>query len=540
MPQILDDQTGSESVRGIKMGDPTAKEEPKRTKHFREFKGCFTRSTRQSIPDDRFYNLENLIPIGHSNIHTVPDKGAPLNDYGNDNVYFSQYANLNNVNYLVVFTTNGKVFSYNIDSNINTQINGPANLLSGSLSRMSQWKNSQWLFIDSSGYYSYDGVTLSKITGPGVPSSGNDIAVYGNRIWIASGRLLTVSSLDDFSAASFLASNGAQTINLTDPDIRAGIVRLWPQNGYLYYFANSTIGAISDVYIPAGAVPPTPVMTRENIQGIIGTDQPASIFSYDRYVMFATRYGVYALLGITAQRVSDDIDGTWQYIDFSQQISGGQVVIRNILNAAFLIKRKSDPVFGSNTVLPMWFPNSDGSDNRWWFSNFGQVNFIVSAIVSGAPALFGFIGNVLYQLFGGDPTSTAPATQAMSALWAMEDPLADKQVIRAGFEVATTSLAGSFTISVDGPTGTIPVPNLSTPSNPVIWVNNSGNIVQWQNNSLLIVNWYNATFLLFNGSAPGGYSQYVGLTLSGSVNNVYELDSLIMDYKLRAKWHSGP
>jgi hypothetical protein len=521
------------------MGDPKSQEEPKRTKHFREFRGCFTRSTRQAIPDDRFYNLENLIPIGHSNIHTVPDKGALLFDYGTDAIYWSQYANLNSTNYLVNFSSGGKVFAYNLDANTNTQIN-PFAPFSGSNSRMSQWKNSQWLFIDGTGYYNYDGVTTQKIAGSGVPTKGDDIAVYQNRIWITNGRQLVVSNIDDFTSASFTAANGAQTINLTDPDIRDKIVRLWAQNGYLYYFTSSTIGAISDVYIPTGASPPTPVMTRENIQGIIGTDQPASIFAFDRYVMFATRYGVYALLGITAQRISDDIDGTWQYIDFSQSVSGGQCIVRNILNASFLIKRKNDPVFGSNTVIAMWFPNIDGSDNRWWFANYGAVTIVSSAIINGAPALYGFIGNKLFQLFGGDPTTTSPATQAMTALWAMEDPLSDKQVIRAGFEVATTSVAGNFTLNVDGPTGTFAVPNLAVPANPIVWTNNSGNPVSWQNNSGSIVSWYNASFLLFNGAAPGGYAQYVGLTLNGAVNNVYELDSLIMDYKLRAKWHSGP
>ena len=151
------------------MGDPSSKEEPKRTKHFREFKGCFTRSTRQSIPDDRFYNLENLIPIGHSNIHTVPDKGSMLQDYGTDQIYWSQYANLSSTNYLVNFSTGGKVFAYNLDTNTNSQINIGTSL-SGSSSRMTQWKNSQWLFIDANGYYNYNGSAFTIISGAGVPT----------------------------------------------------------------------------------------------------------------------------------------------------------------------------------------------------------------------------------------------------------------------------------------------------------------------------------------------------------------------------------
>ena len=46
------------------------------TKYFRTWKGVFTKSKRAAIPEDRFYDLTNLMPIGDANLHTIPDISA--------------------------------------------------------------------------------------------------------------------------------------------------------------------------------------------------------------------------------------------------------------------------------------------------------------------------------------------------------------------------------------------------------------------------------------------------------------------------------
>lgn len=505
---------------------PQSNQVPLSSKYFREWEGCYLHSARNAMPDDRWFYLENLIPIGSANVRSVPNISAALQDYGVDTVYWSQYVNLSGVDYLIQLCTNGKVFAYNLAGG-NSQINTALTLLSGSGSRLAQWKNTIILFIDSTGYYSYDGATFAKITGAGVPTAGNDIAVYAGRVWIVNGRLLTVSAVDDYTAAAFLAANGAATVNLTDPTLRSTVTRLWAQNGYLYIFGNSSINAISDVYVPSGASPPTPIFTNLNIQSIIGTDQPASVFAMDRMMMFATRYGVYSLLGVSAPRLSEDIDDTWQYIDFSQQISGGQVVVSNLLHSAFLIKRSNDPVLGSATVLAMY------ANKKWWFANFGALTFATFALKNNAPALFGFIGNKLFQLFFD--TASAPNGKALSPLWPMEDPLANKNVTRAGFEVTvTTAGANPFTMTLDSVNNQSTVVTLSSPS-LISWVNNSNQIVLWQNNALAIVGWFSGAYLLYFGDAQGGWQKYVGLTVNTG-GAVCQLSGMFMDYKLGARW----
>lgn len=513
----------------------TAKEEePRRTKIFREFGGCYTRSPRFAMPPDRLYNCENAIPISEGNIAIVPNISAALVDYDADQIYWSQYGNVGVTDYLINFSLSGKAFAYNIGNRVSSQINA-GTVLTGANGRMAQWKRQVLLFVDSAGYYYWDGTTFAKLTGVGVPSYGDDIAVAFGRVWILQGRLLLFSGADGFGGGTpvipdgtnyWTVANGSGSINLTDPTIRSAVTRLSAQNGYLYLLSGSGINSISGVTVPSGAVPPTPVLDNTNIQAIIGTDQPASVMPYDRLMMFANRYGVYALYGVSAERLSTDIDGTWRYVDFSQAISAGPVVVNNILCAAFLIKRKGDPAFGSNTVVAMWF------DQKWWFANYGALTFIVSGMLNNAWASFGFIGNKLYQLFAD--TSTGPNVNIQTPLFAMEDQLADKQVIRAGFEVATQTITGSFTLTIDTENKSNAMPT-STTLLQGLWINALGVTGQWINAVGVLGSWFPPAFQLYSGEAPGAYGKYVGfgLTTQGAV---FQTASFDMDYKLRARW----
>lgn len=529
----LDDPYRTIELRALTLSQQVAlkEEEPRRTKIFTKFKGVVNNSARNALPEDAWFYLENLHPIGDANLQVVQNISASLFDYTTHAIYWSQYANVNGADFLISFGTDGTVHAYNIGTATNTQIFAA---LSGSGSRMSQWKNTQALFIDSTGYYNWPGSgTLTLISGAGVPSSGTDIAVAFGRVWILQGRLLTFSGANDFTAPSFTVANGAGSVALTDPTLRTYVTRLIAQNGYLYLVGPTGINVISDVYVPSGATPPTPLFTNLNIQAIIGSDEPGSMFAFNQALVFGNHSGIWMLYGTNAQKVSSDIDGTWKYVDFSQVICGGQFVDNNILSFGMLIKRLNDPIFGNNTVLACW------SDNKWWFANFGALSFVVSAIVNinaltaNQPALFGFIGNKLFQLFA--TTITAPATIAMTPLWPMEDQLADKQCIRAGFEVVISSFSGTFGMTVDSTNSSSQAVTLSTSGN-VTWINNFANLVQWQNNALVIVQWFTGVYLLYNATAPGVYGKYLGATISASGSS-YQLSSVALDYKLRARWN---
>ena len=507
-------------------------------KTFREFKGVITKSSRSSIPEDSFYDLENMMPIGSANVHSVPDKSVALVDYDGDPIYWMDYVNIGLTNYMILFASTGKVFAYNIDTNTSATI---ATGLSGTNSRLAQYKNVVALIIDSTGYYSWDGTSFAgPLAGTGVPSNGSEIAVYAGRVWIVQNRTIAYSGADDGSGTPWITlsgtsawtpANGGGYVQMTDPTIKGDITRLWVQNGYLYVFSASSINIISDVYVPTGATPPTPVFSNLNINANVGTDQPGSVFAFGRAIAFSTPYGAFRMYGVADERISDDIDGTWQYWDPARVMSGGVARVNNILCAAFLFKQLASQVIAARTVLAMFF------DKKWWFANYGDLTFVRSGIKANIPTLYGLLGNKLYRLFDtvtAGVMTASPSTRVMTPLWQMEDALSKKRVIRVGAQTTVSVLSGALNLTVDTSNSSTAV--LGTQNAlAVAWSNNAGQPVVWQNNAMATVQWYGGTFLLFSGDPPGAFDYFVGMTLTTS-GSVYELNSLYMDYKLGARW----
>jgi hypothetical protein len=516
-----------------------AKEErPLQSYTLKQFLAVNTTNTRTATPDHCFYNLQNAQPIGDANIHSINDISSILQAYGGDTIYDDLSVNIANVEYLIQLSTTQKTFAYNVAANTVANIGG-AVVLSGSASGIAQWQNTNALIIDSTGYYQWSGTgTLTAITGTGAPTSGSSIAVYQNRVWIVQGRLLYYSAPGSFS--DFTTASGGGFTNLIDPVLRSNVKALHATNGYLYIVGISSVQALSDVYVPSGASPPTPNFTLLPLTGIIGTDQPYSIFDYGRLVLFANRYGVWSIIGTQITSISStdpnnaynsSIDGTWQYVNFAQAVSGGQCTSNGLLCAAFLITRAGDPVFGSNTVICLYQGNAAGG--RWWTANYGALTRITTSFVNGQPTLFGYIAGNLYQLFA--LTGSSPPANVQTGLWDFGDPITAKEVIKCGVGLSIFSSGTGFaTLNVDIPNSSAAVPvNLI---GTVQWVNNVGAAVSWVNNVGQPVTWTPGTYLTFYGNAPRGFAKYVGLTLATPQGFQFELQSFLMDYKWAARW----
>lgn len=514
-------------------------ERPLQTYTLKQFLAVNTTNTRIATPEGCFYNCENAQPIGSANVHSIFDISTLLQGYGVDVVYFDLSCNILNVEYLIQVTSTGKVFAYNVAANTSTQIGSG---LSGAGTRIAQFENTEVLLIDSTGYYAWNGSgSIAAQTGSGAPTFGSDIAVYQDRVWITQGRILYYSAPGSFT--DFTTADGGGFSVLVDPVLRSVVIRLHATNGYLYIFGLSSVQALSDVYVPTGASPPTPNFTLLPLTGIVGTDQPYSICDYGRLVIFGNRYGVWSISGTDVETISSfdpnnnynsAIDGTWQYVNFAQGVSAGQFTSHNLLCCGFLIKRANDPIFGSDTVIMVYQGNAAGG--RWWSANWGAITRITTSFVNGAPALFGYIGNSLYQLFAN--AATSPPANIQTGLWDFNDPITAKEVIKAGVGISITSAAvAGATLTVDQPntSGTVPVSLLGT----VQWVNAVGQPVSWVNYMNQPVSWVPGVYLTFYGNAPKSFSKYVGMTLATPQGMVFELNSFLMDYKWAQRW-SGP
>ena len=376
----------------------------------------------------------------------------------------------------------------------------------------------------------------SSNTGTGPTGTGTGI-VDGTCKW------------DYVGPSAWATSTGSSFINLTDPLLRSVVQRLYAANGYLYILGATSMFIISNVYVPSGASPPLPVYTMLNIDPVVGCDQPGSIVSLSRDLQFASRYGIYDLSGVEADRMSEDIDGTWQYVDFTKPISGGSCVVNQILCSCWLINQLNDPIIGSRNALAVYF------DKKWFFvvlqDSTGSYNalytqpmsFVSSGIYNDNPTCYAVVGTGtsqgLIRLF--DNYAVAPPSSFKSALWAGQDPLADKQAIRAGIELAGVQALSSFTLSLDTPNSSIMLPNISG-GTAVSWVNTSGAVVPWVNNSGAVVGWLSNGYALYDGSSPGGFAKYIGLSFNsppGAASgwgSVFELDGMYIDYQYRARW----
>jgi hypothetical protein len=523
-----------------------------------------------------FYDLTNAQPVGFSNIHSVLDISPVLHDFGSSVVYADWNININGTEHILIGCRDGTLWDYNIPANTTAQIGSNIAAYDGSLDIV-QWDFSTALIIASNGYWYWTGtgqiIPVSQYPGldaatiAALPAGGSAIAVYNQMVWIASKRLLNYSAATQFWQFSSAAGGG--WTGLIDPTLKSDVQALFAANGYLYLFGETSIDAISDVYYPVdpsnGQQLTTPSFTKLNLSAIIGTDQPETIMVYGRLVIFANRLGVWSLYGTNVQSISafdpnnmylSSISGTWQYLDFNrkwltlgwspggsreiqtfQKTSAGQVQTNALLNAGFLVWRLGDPIFPDGPVILMW--QQDAAGSKWWsldYSLYGELSHIVMALVNYQPALFGYIDNKLHQLVA-DPTSAPPA-RIMTALWDMEDPLTDKQAIRAGVRLTVQGSPTALGVNINMDTVRDSFPLSVSQIGLLNWANDTSQLTPWQNSSGTETTWLNVDppFFAYWGAAPSCFSKYLGFTMTTRKGTIFEVNSFLLDYKLGPRW----
>ena len=362
-----------------------------------------------------------------------------------------------------------------------------------------------------------------------VPSGGTCIATYAGRVWIASNRTVVFSS--PTNVTDFTPANGGGSFVVVDETLHSNITQMIAANNFLYIFGTSSANVISDVSVTSTG---QTVFSNTNLSSIVGTNQPYSVISYYRAVWFANPYGIYALYGSTVQKASSDLDGIYPLITSNLKITAGTAVLNNILCLCFMFQY-ADPVAGNRTLIACFF------DKKWFFaSQFPSALPLIgmnTVVVNGSPTIYATDGASLYKLFN---TSTAIVLQKLvTKLWDMGDPLANKQLIKAGIEVLNTQNPYVITGSVDTEISGSSVSFSTTNNDYVQWVNNSNQIVQWKNNSGAIVNWVASgyQFSPFDLQTTG---RYLGFTLQGSSGGIV-WEGMHMQYEIRTQWpQMGP
>jgi hypothetical protein len=310
---------------------------------------------------------------------------------------------------------------------------------------------------------------------------------------------------------------------LTDSTLHGNIEQILAANNFLYIFGDDSINVFSDVRVDTNGIT---LFTNTNVSASVGSKRANAIFPYFRSVLFLNDYGIYALVGSTTSKLSDGLDGLFPNIDFNYPIYAGQVLLNNILCAAFNF-RYYDAVF-TNTyryVQAVFF------DKKWFITSQGNnLNFVTSVPVNGLITLYGNSGNSLYKLYGN--VSAAITSRVQTALLPMTDPIRTKQALKIGIEATATNVSPiTMEATIDSENQSSPIYTLSGLIN---WTNNNLQIIPWLNNSNVQIGWGTAGYKLYKTDASM-YGKYIGITVTSS-NPAFYYNGFEFEHELRVRF----
>jgi hypothetical protein len=261
------------------------------------------------------------------------------------------------------------------------------------------------------------------------------------------------------------------------------------------------------------------------VSASVGSKLKYAVFPYFRSVLFMNNYGVYALVGSTTSKISDQLDGIFPYIDFTKPVTAGQVLLNNILCAAFnFYLLPTLPITtGDRFVQCVFF------EKKWFITSQGALRYVSSAPVGGLINLYGVTDTALFRLYG-DATANV-ASEIQTSLSPMRDPIRTKQALKFGIE-ATLTTGGTFNVTVDSESGSSPVYTLN---NSVTWFNNQSVTLTWVNNSSTTIGWLtSAGYALYKSDAQQ-YGKYLGLTMT-STDPALTVNTIEFEHELRVRF----
>jgi len=380
-----------------------------------------------------------------------------------------------------------------------------------------------------SGYTNASNITVTIAGGGGTNATAKaiintepvvGIQSFSGRVWIANGRTVTYSAAGSYSD---FTSVSAGTVTLTDATLHGNITQLLSANNFLYIFGDDSINVFSDVRVTNAG---TTLFTNTNVSASVGSKLPYAIYPYFRSVLFMNNYGIYALVGSTTTKISDSLDGVFPNIDFDFPVYAGQVLLNNILCAAFNFKYTG----GLGTSSSSRYIQAIFFEKKWFFTSAtSDLAYITSAPLGGKINLYGSNGNSCVRLYSDSSSNIASYVQ--TSLNPMKDPIRTKQALKVGIE-ATLTNASQLTVTVDSERGS------STPvllGELVDWINNLSNVISWTNNSSTVITWYGGGGYTLYKTDAKQWGKYLGMTVTSTGAN-FVINGFEYEHELRVRF----
>jgi len=363
----------------------------------------------------------------------------------------------------------------------------------------------------------------SNATAKAIINSDSNVGIqsFSGRVWIAAGRTVSYSGAGSYS--NFTSVSAGQ-VTLTDATLHGNITQLLSANNFLYVFGDDSINVFSDVRVTTTG---TTLFTNTNVSASVGSKLPYAIYPYFRSVLFMNNYGVYALVGSTTTKISDTLDGVFPNIDFTYPVYAGQVLLNNILCAAFNFRYTGGLGVSSSSryIQAIFF------EKKWFFTSASNnLAYIASAPLGGKINLYGSDGTSCVRLYAD--TTSSINSYVQTSLNPMKDPIRTKQALKVGVEATLTNSA-QLTVTVDSETGS------STPvllGQVINWINNLSNVISWTNNSSTVISWYGGGtgYTLYKTDAKQ-WGKYLGMTVTSTSSN-FTINGFEYEHELRVRF----
>lgn len=366
------------------------------------------------------------------------------------------------------------------------------------------------------------GATASGHVWPTVSPKPTTLAVFGGRVWLGSGNVITYtgtgSSYGGIGYDDFKTGDASGSTTILDVDLAHMITALRAYNNYLFIFGDASVKQIGNISVSGSSTNFT-ITTLSSDQGTLYRD---SIVSYNRLVLFANTSGVFAVFGSSVEKISSDMDGIFSATDFTQAPSAAVADIRNIHTYLLLVRYK-DPIAGTRSLILTF------ADKKWYVVSQGDsLAFIINGITGSVFKAYGTSGNDIKPLLAD--SAAAVSIKLQTSLTSNGEPMIGKASVR--YAVAQ-SVGNSSTLNLLVESENPISKSINyTISNVLNFVNNSAGALQFINagggNLNFITNV--AGFFYKHGNSGGVHGIYLGMTLTGSVIN-FTLNSMLLEYE---------
>lgn len=340
------------------------------------------------------------------------------------------------------------------------------------------------------------------------------LAVFQGRVFMATGSVITYTGTQGFSDVS--PANAAGTFTVNDTDLITTITALRALNNYLYILGDNSVKQIGNLTVTSANLTEFTLVTLSSDQG---TTFMQSIISYNRLLVFSNTVGVYAVYGSSVDKISDDMDGVFRLIDFTQEPCGAVNDINNIHTMMMLVKY-NDPLGTPRSIIMAFM------QKRWFIISQGNnLKSMTTAVIGGVTETFATSGSDVTQIIQ-DYTTPTPVF-LRTALSPHGKAWIGKSVVQ--YAVAQKVAVGTpITLTIESERTSFDFPY--TPTGAAITFVGSGPI-QFQSNTFQNINFIGGDGFTYVYSSQGSVAGvYLGATLQGSVKD-FSLNTIMLKYK---------